>query len=136
MSLEPGRVIHSMYGKVIIDGVEQTNVSECTAKVDLDNKELNLIGDQWTRYKRGTLKGTGTFKGYHVTSDMIERDFSRFDLIVCLEDEEAYGFERIRLKNCMADSVYLANLKVGDLVEEESNFTFEGYEMLDKIVAE
>ena len=136
MSLEPGRVIHSMYGKVIIDGVEQTNVSECTAKVDLDKKELNLIGDQWTRYKRGTKKGSGTFKGYHVTSDMIERDFSRFDLIVCLEDEEAYGFERIRLKNCMADSVYLANLKVGDLVEEESNFTFEGYEMLDKIVAE
>lgn len=133
--LDASRVIHSMYAKVLIDGEEQTNVSECTAKVDLDKKELNLIGDKWTRYKKGTKKGTGTFKGYHVTSDMILRDFGRFELIICLEDPEAYGYERIRLKNCMADSVYLANLKVGDLVEEESPFTFEGFEMLDEIKA-
>ena len=135
MALDASRTIHSRCGKVLIDGNEQTNVTECTAKVDLDKKELNLIGDKWTRYKKGNMKGSGTFKGYHVTSEMIEREFSRFELILCLEDPEAYGFERIRLKNCMADSLYLANLKVGDLVQEESPFTFEQYELLDKIVA-
>ena len=136
MALDSARLIHSMYAKVYIDGEEQTNVSECTAKVDLDKKEANLVGDKWTRYKKGTMKGTGTFKGYKVTSAMLEREFDRFELIICLEDPEAYGYERVRLKNCMADSLYIANLKVGDLVEEESPFTFEEFELLDKIVAQ
>lgn len=136
MPLDASRTIHSMHAKVLMDGVEQTNVSECTAKVTLDKKEINVVGDDWTRYKRGTKKGTGTFKGFHVTSAMIERDFKRFELISALEDPEAYGFERIRLKNCMADEVNLIDLKVGDLVMEESNFTFEGYELLDAIEAE
>lgn len=136
MSLDASRTIHSRFGKILMDGVEQTNVSECTAKVALDKKELNVVGDEWTRYKRGTKKGTGSFSGYHITSDMIKRDFKRFEFIVALEDPEAYGHERIRLMNCMADEINLVNLKVGDLVMEESSFTFEGYELLDAIEAE
>lgn len=136
MILDASRTIHSMYAKVSIDGIEQTNVNECTAKVTLDKKEINAVGDKWTRYKRGTKKGTGTIKGFHVTSDMIKRDFERFEIIVALEDPEAYGYERIRLKNCMADEVNLIDLKVGDLVNEESNFTFEDFELLDAIEAE
>lgn len=136
MILDASRTIHSMYAKILMDGVEQTNVSECTAKVALDKKEISVVGDEWTRYKRGTKKGTGSFSGYHITSDMIKRDFKRFEIIAALEDPEAYGYERIRLKNCMADEVNLINLKVGDLVMEESPFTFEGYELLDAIEAE
>lgn len=133
MVLDASRTIHSMYAKILMDGEEQTNVSECTAKVSLDKKELNFVGDEWTRHKRGTKKGTGSFSGYHITSAMIQRDFKRFELIVSLDDPEAYGHERIRLMNCMADEVNLVNLKVGDLVMEESPFTFEGYELLDPI---
>ncbi len=133
MPLDASRSIHSKNGKILTNGEEQTNVTECTAKVTLDKKELNVVGDNWTRYKKGTQKGTGTFNGYHVTSAMIERGFDRFEIISALEDPEAYGYERIRLMNCMADEINLVNLKVGDLVMEESNFTFEGYELLDKI---
>ncbi|BAH07936.1 phage tail tube protein [Clostridium kluyveri] len=136
MPLDSSRTIHSRYGKILMDGVEQTNVSECTAKVALDKKEINVVGDEWTRYKRGTKKGTGSFTGYHVTSDMIKRDFKRFELIVGLEDPESYGYESIRLLNCMADEVNLIDLKVGDLVMEESPFTFEGYELTDAIEAD
>lgn len=136
MSLDASRTIHSMYGKILMDGAEQTNVSECTAKVALDKKEINVVGDEWTRHKSGTKKGTGSFSGYHVTSEMIQRGFKRFELIISLEDPEAYGHERIRLMNCMADEINLINLKVGDLVMEEGPFTFEGYELLDAIEAE
>lgn len=136
MSLDASRTIHSRHGKILMDGVEQTNVTECTAKVALDKKEINVVGDEWTRYKRGTKKGTGSFSGYHITSEMIQRDFKRFEIIATLEDPEAYGYERIRIMNCMADEVNLINLKVGDLVMEESPFTFEGYELLDAIEVE
>ena len=136
MALDASRTIHSMYGKILIDGVEQTNVTECTAEVALDKKEINVVGDEWTRHKRGTKKGTGSFSGYHITSDMIKRDFKRFEIITTLEDPEAFGHERVRLMNCMADKVMLVNLKVGDLIMEETPFTFEDFELLDAIESE
>ncbi|WP_010295878.1 phage tail tube protein [Clostridium senegalense] len=136
MALDSSRTIHGSKGKVLIDGVWQTNLTETTAEVELDKKELNLVGDEWTRYKQGNKKGTGSMNGYKVTSDMIKRGFKRFEIISCLEDPEAYGYERIRLKNCMADKLQLINLKANELVEEETPFTFEGYEFLDEIVAE
>ena len=135
MSFDGSRTIHSNYGKILIDGEEQTNYSECTAKVGMDKKELKVIGDDWTKHKKGTKKGTGSVTGYKITSAMIERGFDKFEIISALEDPEAYGYERIRLKNCMADEIDLINLKAGDEVTETTPFTFEGYELLDKIEA-
>lgn len=136
MALDASRTIHGSKGKILIDGAWKTNLTECTADVELDKKELNLLGDDWTRYKAGSKKGTGSMSGYKVTSEMIERGFKRFEIITALEDPEAYGFERIRLMNCMADKLNLINLKANELVEEETPFTFEGYELLDPIVEE
>lgn len=136
MSLDASRIIHGSHGKVLLDGVEQSQLQECTAEVEPENKEINLLGDEWTRYKKGSKKGSGTMQGYKVTSDMIKRGFNRFELLVSLEDPEAYGYETIRLKNCMASKLQLLNLKANDLVQEETPFTFEGYELLDAIEAE
>ena len=135
MALDASRTIHGSRGKILLDGEWQTNLTECTADVELDKKELNLLGDDWTRYKEGNKKGTGSMNGYKVTSDMIKRGFKIFEIITALEDPEAYGHERIRLKNCMADKIQLVNLKANELVEEETPFTFEGYELLDPIEA-
>ncbi|BDR81020.1 phage tail tube protein [Clostridium tetani] len=136
MALDASRTIHGSKGKILKDGKWQTNLTECTAEVELDKKELNLLGDDWTRYKQGSKKGTGSMSGYKISSEMIQTGFKRFEIITALEDPEAYGHERIRLKNCMADKVQLINLKANELVEEETPFTFEGYELLDPIVVE
>ncbi len=136
MALDASRTIHGSKGKILIDGEWQTNLTETTAEVELDKKELNLVGDDWTRYKQGSKKGTGSMSGYKVSSAMIQRGFKRFEVISSLEDPEAYGHERIRLMNCMADKLNLINLKANELVEEETPFTFEGYELLDPIVVE
>ncbi|EPY6430808.1 phage tail tube protein [Clostridium sporogenes] len=136
MALDASRTIHGSKGKILVDGEWQTNLTECTAEVELDKKELNLVGDDWTRYKQGTKKGTGSMSGFKVSSKMIQQGFKRFETISSLEDPEAYGFERIRLMNCMADKLNLINLKANELVEEETPFTFEGYELLDPIVVE
>lgn len=71
--------------------------------------------------------------GYKVTSDMIQRGFQKFNIIQKLDDPEAYGFERIELKNCMVDRIQLANWTAGEEVVEETPFTFEGYDLLDPI---
>ena len=51
-----------------------------------------------------------------------------------LYDPEAFGAERIRLKNVMFDNIDLANWESGKEIEEEWKFTFEEYELLDPIV--
>ncbi|RMD04906.1 phage portal protein [Clostridium autoethanogenum] len=134
--LDASRVIHGRHGKIMMDGEQQTQVQECTAEVTPDNKEINVLGDDWTRYKSGTKKGSGTMKGYKVTSDTIKRGFKRFEIIASLEDPEAYGYESIRIMNCMASKLQLLNLKANDVIDEEIPFTFEGYELLDAIEAE
>lgn len=135
MSFDASRTIQGNNGKILLDGEWQTNITECTADVEMDKKEINTIGDEWTRYKKGSKKGSGSMTGYKVTSAMIERGFEKFEIITSLEDPEAYGYERIRLKNCMADKIQLANVKANEVVEEETPFTFEDYELLDAITA-
>ena len=133
--MDPTRAILGTYGQVFIDGVWQTNINKLEASVEVEKRELKLSGKEWTTHKLGAKKGTGTMSGYKVTSDMINRGFTRFEIINKLDDPEAYGFERIRLISCVVDKIQLANWTAGEEVAEETAFTFEGYELLDPIVA-
>jgi hypothetical protein len=135
MALNASRVILGTYGQVFIDGQWETNFNHLEATVENQKRELNLAGDPWVRFKRGPLRGSGTISGFKVTSRMIQRGFQKFEIISKLADPEAYGFERIRLTNVMVDNLQLANWTAGEEVAEEIPFTFEGYELLDPIVA-
>ncbi|WP_218618996.1 phage tail tube protein [Paenibacillus sp. P32E] len=131
--MDPSRAILGTYGSVYIDGIWQTNINHLEAKIDVDKRELNLVGYNWKQYKIGAKNGTGTISGYKVSSAMLQRGFSKFEIITKLDDPEAYGFERIRLSRCMPDSLQIANWTAGEEVTEETPFTFEGYELLDPI---
>lgn len=135
MPLDASRTILGNYGYIFLNGVWQTNLNHLEANVETQKKELNLSGDPWVRHKKGPLKGTGTMSGFKVTSDMIRNGFAKTEIISKLDDPEAYGFERVRLMNVMPDKIQLANWTSGDEVTEEIPFTFEGYELLDPIVA-
>ncbi|AOY77190.1 phage tail tube protein [Clostridium formicaceticum] len=136
MSFNPDRAFYGSFSKLLLDGEWQTNANSVEATVEMSKGELNVMGDDWTRYKKGQKSGSGTFSGYKVTSKMIEQGFERFELIISLEDPEAWGHERVRLKNCMADSIQLANVTSGEIIEEETPFTFEGFELLDAVTAQ
>lgn len=135
MPLDASRTILGTYGQAFIDGIWQTNINHLEATVEIQKRELNLSGDPWVKHKKGPMKGTGTMSGFKVTSDMIKRGFGKFEIVSKLDDPEAYGHERIRLMNVMPDRLQLANWTAGEEVTEEVPFTFEGYELLDPIVA-
>ncbi|BFH65084.1 MULTISPECIES: phage tail tube protein [Paenibacillus] len=134
--LDASRVILGTYGQAFIDGVWQTNINKLEASVELEKRELNLVGNDWKVHKTGIKKGTGTISGYKVTSDMIQRGFSKFDIISKLDDPESFGHERVLLMRCMPDKIQLANWTAGEEVQEETSFTFEGYQLLDPIVGD
>ena len=132
--LDASRVCSGTYGKIYVDGEWQTQVSECTFDVEVDMKEILTCGSEWVGHKAGAKKGTGSIKEYKVTSDMIERGFKKFEVISELDDPEAYGYERIRFKNCRVSKISLVNFKPGDIIENETPLVYDGYELLDKIV--
>lgn len=123
--LDASRVCSGTYGKVYRDGKWDNNVSECTADVETDMKKILTCGSDWEDNKVGAKKGSGTIKGYKVTSDMIKQGFKKFELLAELDDPEAYGCERIRLKNCKATKVGLVNYKAGDICEIETPLYFQ-----------
>lgn len=135
-NFNPDRAFFGSFSKLILDGEWQTNSNHVEANVEMEKGEMNVMGSNWTRYKKGQKSGAGSFSGYKVTSKMIQQGFDRFELIITLEDPEAWGHERVRLMNCMADSIQLANITPGEVVEEETPFTFEDFELLDAVTAE
>lgn len=139
MSYEPldaSRVCSGTYGRIFKDGNFYSQVSECTADCEIDMKEIVTVGSEWTGYKSGIKKGSGTLKGWKLTSETIQQGFDKFELLSELDDPEAYGCERIRLKNCRFTKVNLINFKPGEVIEEEMPFVFTGYELVDPIVAD
>jgi len=143
--LDTSRIVNGHFAYVYMDGAWQTNVTACTADVEPDYKEVLVCGTRWTQHKLGSIKGTGSITGFKVTSDMIQlnlpitndrRGAVTTELITKLDDPEAYGHERIRLKNINFTKIPLVGWKVGDLIEEEWPYVFHGVELLDPIEAD
>ncbi|MNN17095.1 Phage-like element PBSX protein XkdM [compost metagenome] len=131
--LNASKVILGTYGQVFIDGVWQTHINKLEASVEVEKRELNLCGSDWKVHKNGIKKGTGTMSGYKITSDMIKRGFTKFEILSKLDDPEAYGYEMVKLIRCSPDKIQLANWTAGEEVAEETAFTFEGYELVNPI---
>lgn len=125
------------------DGVWLTNVYSVEANIDVGTEEIKKAGSRWVGHKQTTLKGTGSFTGYLVTTNLKDKLLriannanAPFvtELIVKLADPEASGAYRVRLKNVMFDKIPLIKYEVGAVVEEEMSFVFSGTEILDRIV--
>jgi hypothetical protein len=142
-ALDSFRTINGTYGSVYEDGEWLTNFNKMTAQVEIQKSELKLSGDRWIRHKVTGLKGTGTITGLKVTSRMTQLNqdvtldnrakTTRTELISKIDDPEAFGAERIRLKNVIFDRLHLAEWEAGVVIPEELAFTFEEWEPLDPI---
>lgn len=145
MVLDATRVINGTFGEVRdADGDWLTNITSCEATVEINKEEILRAGTRWVGNKQTTLKGTGTISGYKITTKMIEKIGQIKDkrkgafvteIVAKLDDPESYGAMRVRLKNVQFDTIPLMNYEVGSIVEEELPFTFEDYDLLDKISA-
>lgn len=133
--MDASRICSGTYAKIHLDGKFIEEASECTADVEVSDKEVETCGNEWVGHKFGSKKGSGTLKSFMVTSWMLEQGFKPFELVVEVDDPEAYGCERIRLKNCKFTKMSLVNAKPGDVIERDSPFVFTGYEPLDLITA-
>ena len=141
---DPIRAVVGTFGYIFKEGKWLSQYNKAQASVEIGKAEIKPAGDRWIRHKVVSLKGTGTISGYKVTDELLKevsvvaqsnQPSFRTELLIVLADPEAFGAERIRLKNVMFDKVGLANWEHGAEIQEEWAFTFEGYELVDLIEA-
>lgn len=142
MALDSTRTINGSFGQVWKDGRWLTNFYRAEAVVNITKSDVLRSGTRWTGKKVTGMDGTGTITGYRVTTDLIEEigqvandnlPSLVTELIIKLDDPDAFGAQRVRLKNVQFDTIPLINFEAGAIVEEELPFTFEGYDLLDAI---
>jgi len=137
------RIMNGTWGEVWLDG---DYVSECyglQAKVNVNKEDVNLCGQMATDTKVTSIKCTGSLRLHKVSSrmalaigDMIKRGIDpRFTIISKLADPDAYGAERVVLKNVSFDDLTLADWEVARNGTVEAPFTFTDYEFLDTVEA-
>lgn len=135
------RVISGTWGEVWLDG---DYVSECyglQAKVSFKKEDVNLCRQMAGDKKITGTNCTGSLKLYKVNSRMalaigesIKRGQEpRFTVISKLADPDAFGAERVVIRNVSFDDLTLADWEVATSGKVESPFTFTDYEFLDSV---
>lgn len=143
MALDSTKVMNGSFGQVFHDGVWLTNIRSVEAVIEFNKEEIKRAGTRWTGFKVTSIKGSGSMTGYKVTTDFIDKigamaeDDTKgvfvTELRLKLDDPESFGALSIRLKGVQFDKIDLLKYEVGSIVEEEMPFTFEGYEVIDRV---
>ena len=137
------RVVSGTWGEVWLD---DDKVSECyglQAKVSFNKEDIALCGQMASDKKVTSIDCTGSLRLHKVTSRMAQaigesirngRDV-RFTIVSKLKDPDAYGAERVVLRNVSFDDLTLADWEAKSVGKVECPFTFTDYEFLDVIEA-
>ena len=143
--MNANRVMCGTWGEVWFNG-EQEQMAECyglQAKVSYSKEDVKMCGRMAVDKKITGYSCTGSLKLHKVNSRMIialadsvkQGKDPRFTIMSKLDDPDAYGGERIVLRNVSFDDLTLADWEVATNGKVEAPFTFTDYELQDKVDA-
>lgn len=136
------RVMSGRHGELWLDGEQVAEVFKFQAKVTSNKEDVPMCGVMWTGSKVKSISGKGSVGFYKVNSRMARligdairagKD-PRFTIISKLNDPDAYGAERVAVKNVSFDDLTLADWEASSFGKVESPFTFGDFEFLDLVV--
>lgn len=138
-NVQASKVMYGTYTDLWIDGVKIGEATECKATLAADKIEVKLARHMGKCYKVVGYTGKGSLKMHKVSSYMIKKiapSIKQGRQVLCeviskVDDPDAIGAERVALHNVLFDAVDVVNWGVGKLGEEDYNFTFEDYDLLD-----
>lgn len=143
--MDAKRILNGTWGEVWL---EDDKVSECKglqAKIEIQKEDVSLCGQIAQDTKITGWKGKGSLKLYKTSSrlaikikdDVLKNGKDlRFKVISKLADPDAYGSERIVIKNVSFDDLTLADWEVAKNGEVEAPFTFTDFDYMDIITPE
>lgn len=141
MSFEGKRVINGTFGQMWLNDTKCSETKGLQAKIDINKEAVDVCGQLSEDTKMTGWKGKGSVKLHKANSrlaialkDMLKNGKEvRFTIISKLKDPDAYGAERVVLKNVSFDDVTLADWEAKKLGEVEAPFTFTDFDYLDLI---
>ncbi len=135
------RVMSGTWGEVWLDN---EYVGECyglQAKSSFEKEDVMMCGRMAVDKKIKSISNTGSLKMHKVSSRMAVAiggavqagRVLRFTIVSRLNDPDAYGAERVVLRNVSFDDLTLADWEVAVSGKVEAPFTFTDYEFLDVV---
>ena len=135
------RVINGTWGEAWLDDEYVSEVIGLQAKGSFNKTTINRCRQMAEDKKITSISYTGSLKMHKVNSRMAKKigdqvkagKDPRFTVISKLDDPDAYGAERVVLKNVSFDDLTLADWEAAVNGRVESPFTYTDFEFLDQI---
>ena len=135
------RVMSGTWGEVWLEG---DKVAECyglQAKTSYNKEDVPMCGTMSVGSKVKSIKNTGSMKLHKTSSRMAiliaakikAGQDVRVTIISKLADPDAYGAERVVLKDVSFDDLTLADWEADNFGKVECPFTFADFEFLDLV---
>nr|WP_288825501.1 phage tail tube protein [uncultured Clostridium sp.] len=134
-------VINGTYGELWFDGDYMAEVLSCKGELNIKYTSITRVGHLIDGQKMTGLEGKGEFKLHKVSSTVMGKvsdalkkgKTPSFTIISKVADPDALGAERVAFYNCKLDKAILADWEAQKNGEESYSFTFEDWEILDRI---
>lgn len=138
------RAINGTYGEVWLEGELVREATGLKADVSLEFIDVPMCGDLAKHQKVSGMTGNASITMTKVNSrmaiklsDMLKTGKTPvFTVISKLADPDAFGAERVVLKNCQFSTLTLADWSSGQIGTITQNFTFTDWDFLDLIQPE
>ncbi|MBZ9615295.1 phage tail tube protein [Clostridium estertheticum] len=139
--MDAKNIINGTWGQVWMDSDRVSEAYGLAAKVTNQKVAVNICGKLAEDTKTTGIQCKGTLKLHKVSSRMIIKISDNLKngkettavLISALADPDAYGFERLCIKDAKFDELTLTDWEAKKNGEESIPFTFTDWEFLDKI---
>jgi hypothetical protein len=140
---KPNQVINGTYGSVWVNNEKWLDVEEFEAKVSIDYEDVNMAEDPATHKKMTGWTGEGSLKVKKVYSrgakllavDVKKGKVPEVSLVGKLADPDAFGSERIAIKEVTFNEFMLMQFAQKTIGAEELPFNFADYDPIDLIGA-
>jgi hypothetical protein len=135
---DPNSVINGLYGFVYDEnGAEIQSTQEFSGNIEFDKAEIKQAGRFLTVHKVMGGKGKGSIKFLKIDSvlqkKILDDPTAKFNYLGKLADPSANGEEAVMFLGVSFDSAPILAYKLGDTVEVDIDFTFDGCRYEDYI---
>lgn len=135
------RAINGTFGEVWLEGDLVREATGLKAEIGLEFMDVPMCGDLGKHQKVSGRTGNGNIVMTKINSRMAIKlsemlkagKTPSFTIISKVDDPDAYGAERVVLKNCQFSTLTLADWTSKQIATVNQPFTFTDWEFLDLI---
>ena len=139
--IRPEQVINGTFGEAWLDNEYIAEITGLTAELAIEYEDVDRPRKLGKAKKMMGYEGTGSLKMHKVTSRFIkllseklkEGRQGSVTIISQLDAPDSLGAERVVLKGVTFENLSLANWQAKTKGEEEINFNFDDWDLLDLI---